>query len=186
MEGKTFPVVGGWGGGERERIKFLKIKMEDKAFQSLGERGKRERKVGGTSSGRALCRHEGRGKFSSQSSRVGWQGFAGGGGLATRICSVLGARLGVGTGCCRGWEGFLARGGVPSAGGVSRWMMLQAIGEVPLPARRHSRWQWGYQSHGEGERKMNCWVRRESANLFDSPVGPPIQMFQFWFDCFLV
>ena len=61
------------------------------------------------------------------------------GGLATRICSVLGARLGVGTGCCRGWEGFLARGGVPSAGGVSRGMMLQAIGEVPLPARRHSR-----------------------------------------------
>ena len=62
-----------------------------------------------------------------------------GGGLATRICSVLGARLGVGTGCCRGWEGFLARGGVPSAGGVSHRMMLQTTGEVPLPARRRSR-----------------------------------------------
>ena len=128
------------GGGERERIKFLKIKMEDKAFQSLGERGKREREVGELLVGGLFVVTGGGESFPVRRREWGDRALhAAGGGLATRICSVLGARLGVGIGCCRGWEGFLARGGVPSAGGVSHRMMLQATGEVPLPARRHSR-----------------------------------------------
>ena len=146
--------------------------------------------MGGTSNERALCRRGGRGKFSSSPSTVGWQGFTSGG-LATRICDVLGARLGGGARCCQGGEGFLAHGGerwgrVPSAGGAAGGMMLQTTVEVPLLVRRRSKWQWGYQSHGEGGRKMNCLVWREPAGLSDSSVGPSVQMVQFWFDCFLV
>lgn len=44
------------GGGERERIKFLKIKMKGNFSDRVGG-GEREREEEeGTSSGRALCR----------------------------------------------------------------------------------------------------------------------------------
>lgn len=43
--------------------------------------------------------------------------------------------------------------GVPSARSAANGMTLQATVKVPLLVGRRSKRQWGYQPHGEGERK---------------------------------
>ena len=64
-------------------------------------------------------------------------------GVGDRNLGILGARLGSGVRCYRGWEGFSARGGgrwsgVPSVGGAADGMMLQATMEVSLTVGRRS------------------------------------------------
>ena len=124
--------------------------------------GERERErgnflgMGGTSNERVLCPRWGGKSFPV--CRWGW---------GDKIC----------TRCCRGWEDFSVRGGVPNARGAADGMMLQAtmrlddaLGDMEVPIA------WG--------RKMNCWVQREPTGLSDSPIELPVQTIQFRLDCF--
>ena len=93
---------------------------------------------------------------------------------------------GICVGCCRGWEGFSAHGGWGGVGFPTPGVLWRDDALGDKAAKGHSKWQWGYQSHREGGRKMNYWVRRESTGSSGSPVKPPVQTVQFRFDCFPV
>ena len=147
--------------GRRERIKFLKTKMEGNFSNRAEERERGELSRGGGNfrwEGSLLSRRDG-GVLQSAAG-VGWRDLRW---VLSRLGGLFSVRQGR-------W------GGVPSAGGAAGGMMLQATAEVPLPAGRRSKWQWGYQSHEEGGRKMNCWVRREPTGSSGSLVEPLVQM----------
>ena len=160
MEGKAFLVMG--MGEEREKkLNFKKLKCKA-TFPVVG----RERE---------------RGAFQGWGELLVGGLFAVVGGGGSFIVRRRGWGDGICVGCCWGWEGFLAHGGWGGVGFPTPGVLWRDDALGDKAAKGHSKWQWGYQSHREGGRKMNYWVRRESTGSFGSPVEPPVQTVQFRF-----